>query len=213
MGAVGRYLADAGVDFVVGDAGTSKQPLLTADEEHCVDVETLDATKYYADKVVLDAEAWSPVLVDLEGQCVCKAWVYAYVQLTPSKAAAYKQAPIVYISDVGFFFEPDEHGVIKVYDEFPGFTRFKQCQPYGVAMLEQISVPRSHAKHPTDTYPDASEVMIRRAVSMFLLQFTDGKLFNRRLGWCTDTADAALLICEHPRWKSFFSWRRVIVGE
>lgn len=95
------------------------------------------------------------------------------------------------------------HGVIKVCDEFPGFTRFKQHQPYGATSPKQISVPRSHAKHPTDTYPDASEVSIGKAVSTFLPQFKDKKLFNRSLCWCTDTADAGLLVCEHPKWKNF----------
>ena len=32
----------------------------------------MDGTRYYADKVVLAAGAWSPVLVDLEEQCVSK---------------------------------------------------------------------------------------------------------------------------------------------
>lgn len=94
-------------------------------------------------------------------------------------------------------------GVIKVCDEFPGFTRFKQHQPYGAAKPKHISVPRSHAKHPTDTYPDASEKGIRNAIATFLPRFTDKELFNRALCWCTDTADAALLICEHPKWKNF----------
>jgi hypothetical protein len=95
------------------------------------------------------------------------------------------------------------HGVIKVCDEFPGFTRFKMHTPYGASAPKRISVPRSHAKHPIDTYPDASEVSIRKAVATFLPKFKNKELFNRALCWCTDTADAALLICEHPQWKNF----------
>lgn len=94
-------------------------------------------------------------------------------------------------------------GVIKVCDEFPGFSRFKEHQPYGAPSPKQISVPRSHAKHPTDTYPDASEVSIKKAIATFLPRFQDKELFNRALCWCTDTADAALLMCEHPKWKNF----------
>jgi sarcosine oxidase/L-pipecolate oxidase len=98
---------------------------------------------------------------------------------------------------------PSRFGVIKVCDEFPGFSRFKQHQPYGAPSPKQISVPRSHAKHPTDTYPDASEVSIKKAIATFLPRFQEKELFNRALCWCTDTADAALLMCEHPRWKNF----------
>ena len=94
------------------------------------------------------------------------------------------------------------HGVIKVCDEFPGFTRFKQHQPFGAPAPRRISVPRSHAKHPTDTYPHQSQRSIERAVKTFLPQFADRPLFNKAMCWCTDTADAALLICEHPRWRN-----------
>lgn len=97
----------------------------------------------------------------------------------------------------------NRNGVIKVCDEFPGFSRFKQHQPYGASSPKLISVPRSHAKHPTDTYPDASEVTIRKAIARFIPQFKDKELFNRAMCWCTDTADANLLICEHPQWKNF----------
>lgn len=88
-------------------------------------------------------------------------------------------------------------------DEFPGFSRFKLHQPFGAPSPKRLSVPRSHAKHPTDTYPDASEVSIKKAIATFLPRFQEKELFNRALCWCTDTADAALLMCEHPRWKNF----------
>jgi sarcosine oxidase/L-pipecolate oxidase len=37
-----------------------------------------------------------------------QAWVYAHMQLTPEEAAEYKNVPVVYNGDVGFFFEPNE---------------------------------------------------------------------------------------------------------
>jgi sarcosine oxidase/L-pipecolate oxidase len=78
--------------------------------------------------VVLAAGAWSPTLVDLEDQCVSKvsqsglndassrklqlivtqAWVFAHFQLTPQEAAEYKNMPVVYDGEYGFFFEPNE---------------------------------------------------------------------------------------------------------
>ncbi|KAJ5682056.1 uncharacterized protein N7477_001996 [Penicillium maclennaniae] len=203
INAIGTFLQDQGVKFGFGGAGTFKQPLFAADGTTCIGVETTDGTKYFADKVVLAAGAWSPTLVDLEDQCVSKAWVFAHIQLTPREAKEYKNAPVVYDGEYGFFFEPNEHGVIKVCDEFPGFSRFKQHQPYGATSPEMISVPRSHAKHPTDTYPDASEITIRKAIARFLPNFKEKELFNRTMCWCTDTADANLLICEHPKWKNF----------
>ncbi|CAJ2510930.1 Uu.00g065550.m01.CDS01 [Anthostomella pinea] len=203
INAIGETLRDQGVTFGFGSAGSFKKPLFAKDGTTCIGVETVDGTKYYGDKVVLAAGAWSPALVDLEDQCCSKAWVYAHMQLTPKEAAEYKDCPVVYNGDLGFFFEPNEHGIIKVCDEFPGLSRFKQHQPYGAASPKPVSVPRSHAKHPTDTYPNASEQTIRKAIAAFLPRFKEKELFNRAMCWCTDTADAALLVCEHPRWKNF----------
>ena len=92
----------------VGSAGSFKQPLFASDGTTCIGVETVDGTKYYADKVVLASGAWSPTLVDLEDQCCSKAWVYAHIQLTPQEAAEYKNVPVVYNGEIGFFFEPNE---------------------------------------------------------------------------------------------------------
>ncbi|KAH6980774.1 fructosyl amino acid oxidase [Ilyonectria sp. MPI-CAGE-AT-0026] len=201
--AIGQFLKSQGVNFGFGRSGTFTRPLFAEDGTTCNGVETVDGTKYYADKVVLATGAWSPTLVDLEDQCVSKAWVFAHIQLTPQEVAEYKEIPVIYDGEYGFFFEPNEHGVIKVCDEFPGFSHFKWHQPYGAAVPKHISVPRSHAKHPTDTYPDASEASIRKAIARFMPRFKDRELFNRSMCWCTDTADANLLICEHPKWKNF----------
>lgn len=37
-----------------------------------------------------------------------QAWVFAHIQLTPQEAAEYKNAPVVYDGEYGFFFEPNE---------------------------------------------------------------------------------------------------------
>jgi glycine/D-amino acid oxidase-like deaminating enzyme len=112
INAIGEYLAKSGVNFGFYGAGTFAAPLLA--EGVCVGVRTANGAHYYADKVVLAAGAWSPALVDLQEQCVSKAWVYAHMQLSPQEARKYKDCPVVYHGDYGFFFEPNEQGVIKV---------------------------------------------------------------------------------------------------
>lgn len=94
------------------------------------------------------------------------------------------------------------HGIIKVCDEFPGFTRYKKHQPFGAAEPQRISVPRSHAKHPTDTIPHVSDKTIKLAIDKYLPRFMNKPMLNRAMCWCTDTADSQLLLCEHPRWRN-----------
>lgn len=112
--------------------------MFAADGTTCTGVEAVDGTKYYGDKVVLAAGAWSSTLVDLDDQCVSKvsdkrmarfpvfsfflsltysatntnrvqAWVYAHIQLTPEEVSEYKDIPVVYDGEYGFFFEPNEY--------------------------------------------------------------------------------------------------------
>jgi sarcosine oxidase/L-pipecolate oxidase len=45
---------------------------LSEDGKTCVGVLAADGTRWPADRVVLATGAWSPTLVDLEGQCVSK---------------------------------------------------------------------------------------------------------------------------------------------
>lgn len=96
------------------------------------------------------------------------------------------------------------NGVIKVCDEFPGFTRYKTHQPFGSPSPTHISVPRSHAKHPTDTIPTASDRSLKHAIEIYLPRFAAKEMLNRSLCWCTDTADSKPLICEYPGWKNFY---------
>jgi sarcosine oxidase/L-pipecolate oxidase len=37
-----------------------------------------------------------------------QAWVFAHIKLTPEEAAHYKNMPVVYDGEYGFFFEPNE---------------------------------------------------------------------------------------------------------
>ena len=85
INAIGEHLRDQGVKFGFYGAGSFRQPLLA--EGICIGVETVDGTRYYADKVVLAAGAWSPTLVDLQDQCVSKVPIsistISYMLITP----------------------------------------------------------------------------------------------------------------------------------
>lgn len=104
INAIGQFLRSQGVQFGFGryvdefystrstqitdrrSSGAFKQPLFTdGTKTTCNGVETVDGTRYYADKVVLAAGAWSPTLIDLEDQCVSK--------VSPSNTCQRQQLP------------------------------------------------------------------------------------------------------------------------
>jgi len=72
LDSVGLELRWLGVKTAFGSSGTFKSVLLSRDGKRCVGVKTVDGTEWSADLVVFAAGAWSPTLLDLEGQCVSK---------------------------------------------------------------------------------------------------------------------------------------------
>ncbi|ODO11460.1 hypothetical protein I350_00240 [Cryptococcus amylolentus CBS 6273] len=199
---VGRELQKAGVKTVFGPSGNFDSLVFDNDGKTVKGVKGKDGSVTEADLVVLAAGAWSPALVDLQGQCVSKCWVYAHIQLTPEEAAALKGIPTVYNDKYGFFFEPRvENNLLKLCNEFPGYTHYVQHQPFDANEPKRISVPRSHADFPSDTMPNEALDEIKRLVRIALPHLAGRELINQAMCWCTDTADANWLLCEHPKWK------------
>jgi sarcosine oxidase/L-pipecolate oxidase len=53
-------------------AGKFKKPIVSIDRTTCIGAECEDGTVRLADRVILACGAWTPTLIDLEGQCVSK---------------------------------------------------------------------------------------------------------------------------------------------
>ncbi|ORY26976.1 putative peroxisomal sarcosine oxidase [Naematelia encephala] len=202
LNSVGYELRRLGVKTAFGTAGTFKELILSDDGKRCIGVKCIDGTEWNADLVVLAAGAWSPVLVDLKGQCTSKCWVYAHIQLTPEEADAMRGIPTMYNDTYGFFMEPHPTlNLLKLCNEFPGYTNLQKVQPFGSPKPITISVPRSHAANPSDTIPTESLDDIKRLVSKCLPHLAGRPLINQAMCWCTDTDDGQWVVCEDPRWK------------
>jgi len=88
-----------GVKTAFGTSGTFKS-LILSDGGVCRGVEAIDGTRWDADLVVFAAGAWSPALIDLQGQCESKCWVYAHIQLSDKEKEDIKGIPTVYQSEL-----------------------------------------------------------------------------------------------------------------
>jgi sarcosine oxidase/L-pipecolate oxidase len=74
---------------------------------------------------------------------VRQCWIIGHLQLTPEEATPLAGIPVVYHDELvrrgassavyrsrapqGFFFEPRENGVVKVCNEFAGYTRVRRA--------------------------------------------------------------------------------------
>lgn len=72
---MGRELEQFGVKTSFGASGAFDSLTLMEDGKTIKGVRAKDGSEYGADLVVLAAGAWSPALVDLEGQCISKVGV------------------------------------------------------------------------------------------------------------------------------------------
>lgn len=70
--AIGKELQSFGVQTSFGPSGTFKKPIISDDGKTWIGVETEDGSKWFAERIIMATGAWSPTLVDLEGQCVSK---------------------------------------------------------------------------------------------------------------------------------------------
>jgi sarcosine oxidase/sarcosine oxidase/L-pipecolate oxidase len=93
-------------------------------------------------------------------------------------------------------------GIIKLVNEFAGYTHNVECRPFPSPTTKVMSVPRSHAENPTDTFPTECELAIYKLIDTCLPHLSGRPLINRAMCWCTDTVDSQWLICEHPRYKN-----------
>jgi sarcosine oxidase / L-pipecolate oxidase len=87
----------------------------------------------------------------------------------------------------GFFFEPHrDTKIMKLCNEFPGYTRLTKVRPFG-GDETTLSVPRSHAVHPTDTMPREGLEDIERLIATLLPDLVGRELINNKMCWCTGT--------------------------
>ena len=112
--AVGAELRRLGVKSAFGTAGTFQSLVLGDDGRTCVGVRAADGTEWAGDLVVLAMGAWTPVMMDLEGQCVSKVspaalaslslteqgWQFGHIQLTPQETETLRDMPSMYNSEL-----------------------------------------------------------------------------------------------------------------
>ena len=237
--AVGAELRRLGVKSAFGSTGTFHS-LVLDERGDCAGVRAADGTVWPADLVIMATGAWSPSLIDLEGQCeskvslptfvtVCfktteprmgdgrrsrQCWQFGHLQLDRAEAEKLRGCPSLYCSEIvsahpgsipdnqGFFMEPSETGLMKFVNEFEGYTHRAQCRPYGSDAAQTLSVPRSHALHPSDGIPDEGRAAIHRVVDTFLPHLSDKTLIGEALCWCTDSVDGNWILCRHPRFDN-----------
>ncbi|RFU31211.1 hypothetical protein B7463_g5147, partial [Scytalidium lignicola] len=181
-----------GVEFITGSQGTVVKLL----EEHgdVVGVETADGARHLADTTILATGAAAPKLLDLKDQLRPTAWTLAHIKMSPEECKLYKDLPVLFNIESGFFMEPDaENGELKICDEHPGYCNWTIDPATG----GKTSVPFAKYQIPLE-----AETRVREFLRDTMPQLKDRPFSFARICWCADTPDRNFLIDRHPNFKS-----------
>lgn len=191
--AAAREAERLGVKFV---AGTPQGKVITLIFENN-DVKgavTADGKIWRADQTFLCAGASAGQFLDFKNQLRPTAWTIAHIPLEPHERKLYKNIPVIFNIERGFFFEPDEErGEIKICDEHPGYTNMVTT-PDGSSLT---SIPFEKTQIPKE-----SETRIRALLRETMPQLANRPFSFARICWCADTANREFIIDRHPQHPS-----------
>ncbi|KAA8650794.1 hypothetical protein EYZ11_011460 [Aspergillus tanneri] len=177
-----------GVQFVTGSPQGRVITLIFENNDVKGSV-TADGKIWRAEQTILCAGASAGQFLDFKKQLRPTAWTLVHIALKPEERALYKNMPVIFNIEKGFFFEPDEErGEIKICDEHPGYTNMTQSSHGDVR-----SIPFEKTQVPLE-----SEARVRALLSETVPQLADRPFSFARICWCADTANREFLIDRHP---------------
>lgn len=178
-----------GAKFITGSPQGEVVSLLQSDGD-VHGVKTADGKEHTADRTILAVGASAPQLIDFENQLRPTAWTLGHIKMTEEEVKLYKDLPVLFNVDKGFFMEPDEdRHELKICDEHPGYCNW--VSEAGSTMPK--SVPFAKQQVPLE-----SEERIKQFLQETMPHLADRPLVHARTCWCADTRDRQFLITQHP---------------
>nr|OQO25227.1 hypothetical protein B0A51_05800 [Rachicladosporium sp. CCFEE 5018] len=114
--------------------------------------------------------------------------------MTFEEAQLYKDLPVLFNVERGFFMEPDaENHELKICEEHPGYCNWT------AASLHNGGTSTPFARH---QIPKDSEQGIRQFLQETMPHLADRPFSFARICWCADTPDREFLISKHPDYPS-----------
>lgn len=147
-----------------------------------------------AERVILCAGANAARIFDMKDQLRPSAWTLAHIEMTQDEFKLYKDLPVLFNVERGFFMEPmAENPVIKICDEHPGYCNW-ETDPEDE---KRMSVPFAYHQIPLE-----AEERVHKFLRGTMPHLAERPFSFARICWCADTPDRAFLISRHPEYRS-----------
>ncbi|KAH8647361.1 FAD dependent oxidoreductase [Xylariales sp. PMI_506] len=190
-----------GVKFITGSPTGQVIKLHHADGD-VKGAETADGKIHLADRTILAAGATAPQFLDFENQLRPTAWTLGHIQMTEEEAALYRDLPVLFNIESGFFMEPDaDMHQLKLCDEHPGYCNWDGPAPGKQDASSSSALPSSVPVAKREI-PASAEKRMRAFLRDCMPQLADRPFVHARMCWCVDTPNRAFLITYHPRHPS-----------
>lgn len=193
--AVYKELKKRGIKFVFGDAGRVKK--INSHE-----VISTSGVSYNAKKIVVTAGAGTGLIVPLDNQTKVFGSFVTHVKLTDEEYEKYKNMPIFFSAEYGYFFPPDEHDhMIKI-----GVTT---CDAYAEVDHpfepgNRMRGPRYSVDHPQETFPINHEKDIKHLLHLVVPELAYHDLVDSKTCWISDSVDSHFLIDKNPYYEDVY---------
>lgn len=193
MQSAAKECARLGVKFITGEDGFVKDLLYDEQTGDVLGCKTLSGDQYRAKRTILAAGAGCDALLDMKNQLRPTAWTLCHLKMTEEEARLYKNLPVLFNVEKGFFLEPDEERLeMKICDEHPGY-----CNWVKDADGKTRSIPFAKQNIPLE-----AERRARDFLKDCMPHLADRPLSFARICWCADTADRLFLVGDHPEHPS-----------
>ncbi|KAG9674180.1 fructosyl amine:oxygen oxidoreductase-like protein, partial [Aureobasidium melanogenum] len=124
MESAAREAERLGAIFITGEESGKVESLIFQNGD-VKGAKTLDGVEHRADRTILCAGANAGIIFDMKDQLRPTAWTLAHIKMTKEELQLFKNLPVLFNIERGFFMEPDEDkGELKMCDEHPGYCNW-----------------------------------------------------------------------------------------
>ncbi|CCE79362.1 Piso0_001419 [Millerozyma farinosa CBS 7064] len=181
-----------GVNFSFGASGEATKIITDDNKDYVI---TADGSRYTADKIVVSMGASTGKLIDLKQQQSATGLFLTHMQLNEEEFQKYKDMPIIFDSEMGFFFPPDpESKILKIALPGTGAHHMIKSNFRG----EMTSLPRYMTEFPSDTIPVDGPEKVRNLIEKYIPELVSHQLINHKTCWIGDTSDSHYIIDKVP---------------
>lgn len=188
------------VRFTFGDAGYAVGVQRYTDGQ--VGVITKSGFVHSASTVLVSSGANTGSILDLQNQQSATGLFVTHIQLTESEFLKYRDIPVLFDAEMGYFFPPDEGS--KIMKICLSGIRSSRIVPDPFDSEREASLPRFHNEYPQDTIPENCVSSLKALLQKYTPELANHQFFGSKICWIGDREGSHFLIDKVPGYGNLY---------